>query len=196
MPDHEAVRRLLSGEINPTEIEDDAGLYVMAERIYGSEALEEMGISAPEIATLSEPRETVPISSDVSLPEFVPEMLDSKSSEDNTKGSRRYMLMLSGLLGMFGVGYNMVFGFGTILCSTGIANMREICNDDWGQTKVVWTKGYSYDGLHHIDSWVKPMSDPLLGDVGLLALFLIITLMGFILRKKSVHPSNVLPLSS
>ena len=107
MPDHEAVRRLLSGEINPTEIEDDAGLYVMAERIYGSEALEEMGISAPEIATLAEPRETAPISSDVSLPEFVPEMLDSKSSEDNTKGSRRYMLMLSGLLGMFGVGYNL-----------------------------------------------------------------------------------------
>ena len=112
MPDHEAVRRLLSGEINPTEIEDDAGLYVMAERIYGSEALEEMGISAPEIATLSEPRETVPISSDVSLPEFVPEMLDSKSSEDNTKGSRRYMLMLSGLLGMFGSGITWYLGLG------------------------------------------------------------------------------------
>ena len=42
MPDPDAVKRLLSGEISPTEIEDDAALYSMAERIYGAEVLEEM----------------------------------------------------------------------------------------------------------------------------------------------------------
>ena len=40
MPDPEAVRRLLEGNIDPAEIEDDAALYEMAERIYGSEVLE------------------------------------------------------------------------------------------------------------------------------------------------------------
>ena len=35
MPDPEAVRRLLEGEIDPVEIEDDAALYSMAERILG-----------------------------------------------------------------------------------------------------------------------------------------------------------------
>ena len=33
MPDPEAVRRLLEGEIDPVEIEDDSALYSMAERI-------------------------------------------------------------------------------------------------------------------------------------------------------------------
>ena len=49
MPDSDAVRRLLEGDIDPVEIEQDPGLYSMAERIYGSEALEEMGVHAPEI---------------------------------------------------------------------------------------------------------------------------------------------------
>ena len=35
MPDSEAVRRLLEGNIDPLEIEQDPELYSMAERIYG-----------------------------------------------------------------------------------------------------------------------------------------------------------------
>ncbi len=196
MPDADAVKRLLSGEINPTEIEDDVALYSMAERIYGSEALEEMGVSAPEIAPVEAPMETAPISSDVSLPEFVPELGDSKSYENGAKGSRRYFVMLTGLLGMVAVVYNMAIGLGTVLCSSGIAHMREICSDEWGQTKVDWTKGYTYENLHEIDTWVKPMTDPLMGDVALLAVFLSITLLGLIRKKSSIHPGDVLPLSS
>ena len=195
MPDPEAVRRLLSGEINPTEIEEDSSLYVMAERIYGREALEEMGIAAPEIGETIMPPQSAPISSDISLPDFIPEINVEKSSEMKRKGPRRYFVMLSGLMGIAGVVFNMVYGAGTILCSAGIANWWLICDDDWGQSKVVWTEGYSLERLHHMDSWVKPMSDPLLGDVVLLVLFLTITLIGFVLRKKSVHPSDVLPLS-
>ena len=67
MPDPEAVRRLLSGEINPSEIEDEPGLYSMAERIYGAEVLEEMGVSAPEITSPRLSSENLPISSDVTL---------------------------------------------------------------------------------------------------------------------------------
>ena len=54
MPDSDAVRRLLEGNIDPVEIEQNPELYSMAERIYGSEALEEMGVHAPEIGEASE----------------------------------------------------------------------------------------------------------------------------------------------
>ena len=47
MVDSDAVKRLLEGDIEPSEIEDDPALYSMAERIYGREALEEMGVFAP-----------------------------------------------------------------------------------------------------------------------------------------------------
>ena len=36
MTDSDAVRRLLEGEIDPVEIEENPELYSMAERIYGS----------------------------------------------------------------------------------------------------------------------------------------------------------------
>ena len=71
MPDPEAVRRLLEGEIDPVEIEDDAALYSMAERIYGSEALEELGVQAPEISALETVEDFGLISEDVSLPDFL-----------------------------------------------------------------------------------------------------------------------------
>ena len=41
MVDSDAVKRLLEGNIEPSEIEGSPALYSMAERIYGREALEE-----------------------------------------------------------------------------------------------------------------------------------------------------------
>ena len=73
MPDPEAVRRLLEGEIDPVEIEDDAALYSMAERIYGTEALEELGVQPPEIGALETDEDFGLISEDVSLPDFLPD---------------------------------------------------------------------------------------------------------------------------
>ena len=43
MSDAERVKGLLDGSMNPSELEDDPELYALAERIYGREALEEMG---------------------------------------------------------------------------------------------------------------------------------------------------------
>ena len=40
MVDSDAVKRLLEGNIEPSEIESSPALYSMAERIYGREALE------------------------------------------------------------------------------------------------------------------------------------------------------------
>ena len=164
MPDPDAVKRLLSGEINPSEIEDDASLYSMAERIYGAVVLEEMGVTAPEIGTQTVVVEPSPITSDVSLPDYQPEISESKSYEGNFKGRRRYLMFFTGLIGITGVVFNMVVGLGKVLCSSGVANMRQICNDEYGQTKLVWTEGYSWEGVHQIETWVKPMTDTLLGE--------------------------------
>ena len=48
MSDSERVKGLLDGSMDPAELEGDSELYSLAERIYGREALEEMGISSPE----------------------------------------------------------------------------------------------------------------------------------------------------
>ena len=47
MSDSERLKGLLDGSIDPSEIEGDPGLYSMAERIYGRDALEEMGVKKP-----------------------------------------------------------------------------------------------------------------------------------------------------
>ena len=90
----------------------------------------------------------------------------------------------------------MIVGGGAILCSIGLANMKQICNDDYGQTKLVWTKGYTWDRLHEIETWVEPMTKPLVGDVMLLAIFATLALVGLLWRKKSVHSSDMMPLGS
>ena len=181
MPDSDAVRRLLEGIIDPAEIEQDPGLYSMAERIYGSEALEEMGVHAPEIGEASEEVDFGQISNDISLPEFIPDLPDLKVESD--RKSRRWGLVFFGFCGLTSTIFNMVIGVGAILCSTGIANMRQICSEDYSQTKVVWTKGYTWDGLHQIETWVKPMTEPLLGDLLILSIFTAISITGLFLKK-------------
>ena len=174
MRDSDAVRRLLEGDIDPVEIEQDPGLYSMAERIYGSEALEEMGVHAPEIGEGFEEVDSGLISDDISLPDFIPDLPDLKVGAD--KKSRRWWLAFLGLGGLSGTIFNMVVGVGNILCSTVIANMSEICSDEYSQTKLVWTKGYSWDKLHQIEAWVKPMTEPLLGDLLILSFFAVISI--------------------
>ena len=53
MSDSERVKGLLDGTVDPSELEGDPELYSLAERIYGREALDEMGIAAPVVATVN-----------------------------------------------------------------------------------------------------------------------------------------------
>ena len=43
----ERIKGVLDGSIQPSEISGDEELYYMAERIYGRDALENMGVEAP-----------------------------------------------------------------------------------------------------------------------------------------------------
>jgi len=185
MPDPEAVRRLLEGDIDPVEIEDDAALYSMAERIYGSEALEELGVQAPEIGSLESVEDFGLISEDVSLPDFLPDISEMKGMDVGVRSRRRWFVFLTGFFGIVVTIFNMAIGMGAALCNVGVANMREICSDDYGQTKVVWTEGYTYERLHEVDSWVKPMSEILVGDLVLIVIFTIISVFGLLSKKKN-----------
>jgi len=184
MPDPEAVRRLLEGEIDPIEIEGDAALYSMAERIYGSEALDELGVQAPLVGPVEIVEDIGVISEDVSLPDFVPDLSETKGKDAGNRARRRWFVLFSGFFGVTVTVFNMAIGMGAALCSIGAANMRQICNDDYGQTKVVWTEGYTYDRLHEIDSWVKPMTEILIGDLVLIVIFTIVAVFGILSKKK------------
>ena len=195
MVDSDAVKRLLRGEIEPSEVEGDPALYSMAERIYGREGLEELGVFAPEVVTVERP-ELAEMSDEVSLPDFQPDISDFKLSEKSQRPQRRLGALFFGVTGILGTLFNMTIGAGAVLCSSGLANMKQVCNDDYGQTKLVWTEGFTWDGLHQIDSWVEPMTSPLIGDIAFLFFFATMALIGLFWKKKLVHSGDMLSLGS
>ncbi len=193
MDDPDAVKRLLDGNIEPSEIEGNPSLYALAERIYGREGLEGLGVFAPEIETPATPQQTGDLSPSVSLPDFQPELGILKSGEkEMAKGKTRLIPLTLGVLGILGVGFNVLFGGGSILCSIGMADMNYICNPEYGNTRLVWTEAYSWEKLHTVDAWAQPMGIGMADGV-LLALFSSLALIGFFVRKKSVHTGDMLP---
>jgi hypothetical protein len=195
MPHTEAVRRLLEGEIDPAEIEADPTLYSMAERIYGSEALEEMGVLAPQIGIAEEETNPGPITDDISLPDFVPQLSSLKFAKGSGKGRRRWFTFLIGLLGTIGTLINNLIGGGYILCSVGIADFPYVCKPDDGNYKLVIEQGYTWERLHTQVAWTQPMDYGIV-DAVMLVFFLVLVIIGLFIRKKSVHSSDIAPLES
>ena len=194
MSSPDAIRRLLEGEIDPIEIEEDANLYSMAERIYGSEVLEEMGVSPPEVDDVSENVGFGLIPSDITLPEFMPSIPTLKS-EKASRGKMRLMTLFSGIMGLIVTVINVVIGGGYVLCSVGLADYPHICKPSNGNYKLVVEEGYTWERLHTPDSWTQPL-DYSVADVVLLATFLVMTMFGLFSRKKSVHSSHEASLES
>ena len=194
MSSPDAIRRLLEGEIDPIEIEGDANLYSMAERIYGSEVLEEMGVTPPEVGDLEEQTGLGLIPSDITLPDFMPNIPTLKS-EKVGRGKIRLMTLFSGFMGLIGTAINVLIGGGYVLCSVGLADYPHICKPSNGNYKLVIEEGYTWERLHTPDAWVQPL-DYSIADVVLLATFLIMTIFGLFSRKKSIHSSHEASLES
>ena len=182
MPDPDAVRRLLEGEIDPVEIEDDAALYSMAERIYGSEVLEEMGVLAPQIGQNADTPDFIPITDDISLPDFLPDIPLEKSGGISPKGRRRWLTLLLGLLGSIFLTINNVIGSGYILCSIGVADYPYICKPSEGNYKLVIEQGLTWEKLHTSAAWTQPMEIGIV-DYVLLGFFLVLVIIGIFFRK-------------
>ena len=194
MSSPDAVRRLLEGEIDPIEIEGDANLYSMAERIYGSEVLEEMGVTPPEVEDLEEQTGLGLMPSDITLPDFMPNIPTLKS-EKVGRGKIRLMTLFSGFMGLIGTAINVLIGGGYVLCSVGLADYPHICKPSNGNYKLVIEEGYTWERLHTPDAWAQPL-DYSIADVVLLSTFLIMTIFGLFSRKKSIHSSHEASLES
>ena len=143
MSDSERVKGLLDGSMDPTELEGDDELYALAERIYGREALEEMGVSTPE-----RPAENVPqlsqngIDMDIELPEID----DSVEGTDGPQVPRRRKLVfLVGLIGVSLVGMNVSIGIGQYfdLCVDDLEpdplGFTVTANEQNGSLYITWT---------------------------------------------------------
>ena len=194
MSSPDAIRRLLEGEIDPIEIEGDTNLYSMAERIYGSEVLEEMGVTPPEVDDVGDQAGFGLIPSDITLPDFMPSIPTLKS-EKASRGKMRLMTLFCGIMGLIGTVVNVVIGGGYVLCSVGLADYPHICKPSNGNYKLVVEEGYTWERLHTPDSWTQPL-DYSVADVVLLVTFLIITMFGLFSRKKSIHSSDETSLES
>lgn len=193
MPDSDAVRRLLEGEIDPVEIEGDEGLYSMAERIYGAEALEEMGVLAPTVIDIDERIDGGMISDDISLPDFVPLLPDMKLGKQKVRTKKRYFTLITGILGILGTLVNNLIGGGYLLCSIGVADYPYVCNPDQGNYKLVIENGYTWDKLHTASAWTQPMEFGAV-DIVLVIFFFILIVISMFWPRKSIHPGDITPL--
>lgn len=144
MSDSERVKGLLDGSMDPTELEGDDELYALAERIYGREALEEMGVSTPE-----RPAENVPqlsqngIDMDIELPE-IDDSVEGTDREPQIP-RRRKLAFLVGLIGVSLVGMNISIGIGQYfdLCVDDLEpdplGFTVTANEQNGSLYITWT---------------------------------------------------------
>ena len=116
--DAEKVKGLLDGTVDPSELEEDSELYALAERIYGREVLDEMGITAPVVLTtvFEEPEYFNGNNLEIEMPD-VPIQLSAKPVK---KPRARKMVLITGLLGLMVLGMNIAVGIGAFI---------ELCED-------------------------------------------------------------------
>jgi len=115
--DAERVKGLLDGSMDPSALDDDAELYSLSERIYGREALDEMGVAAPVRPPEVDPDvQSNGNNLDVELPEHID---DDESSEVVSKSgllpSKRGIMLFAGVVGLVLVGVNVAVGLGQYL---------------------------------------------------------------------------------
>ena len=114
MSDAERVKGLLDGSMDPAELEGDSELYSLAERIYGREALDEMGVSTPErsheVDTTKHSNEN---NLEVEIPDVPEDYVDTDKSV--TSSSRHRIVLLAGLVGLVLVSVNVSVGIGQFL---------------------------------------------------------------------------------
>ena len=112
MEDSDRIKGVLDGTIDPSEISGDKKLYSMAERIYGREALEEMGVEPPV-----EPPESgikaMNGNGGVEIP--IKDTVGTVNLGSRKKSRRRVVLPLIMFTLLTISGFNVVVGIGTVL---------------------------------------------------------------------------------
>lgn len=152
MNEAERLRQLLDGSIDPSELEMDADFFHLAERIYGREALEALGISIPE------PKIATPMADDkgsshgVEIPEFIEPPPIQIESEKQPK--RFWFVLTVGIIGFLFVGINFYVGIGSLL---------SLCVDDTHDAPLEFSVSTTVvDGNLHLfwsGDYLKNMTD-------------------------------------
>jgi len=117
--DAERVKGLLDGTVDPSELEGDPELYSLAERVYGREALDKMGIAAPVVPTVNidDQDYTNGNNLEVELPD---EPEEREVAQSTAKRGKSRITFFSGILGLILIGFNVAVGIGALV---------ELCED-------------------------------------------------------------------
>ena len=161
---------LLDGTVDPENLEDDLELYEMAESIYGRDALEEMGVEAPERPSESIVQPNGDSKHEVQMPT---NPISVAPPNVESEGGRNGVVFFLTLFLTALILINTSIGFGSVLPLCDSPNSETICED-----KLVLSEITDYQSP---DSWTEPLQLDLVDGI-LLAILTI--LMVFSLRKK------------
>lgn len=116
MNEGERLRELLDGSMDPSELESYNEYYKLAERIYGREALDEMGISTPEeIEEEKNQNGSSEFTHDVILPSSNNESEVEEIANSIVKPKRRLYLTFTGIICLLLVSSNVVVGVNSLV---------------------------------------------------------------------------------
>ena len=116
MNEVERLRELLDVSMDPSELENYDEFYRLAERIYGREALDEMGITTPEeIEKEKEQNRSSEFTHDVILPSPKTDSEVKETVNLDKKTKRKLFLTLIGIIGLLLVGSNILVGVDAIV---------------------------------------------------------------------------------
>ena len=116
MNEGERLRELLDGSMDPSELENYDEYYRLAERIYGREALDEMGITTPEeIEKEKEQNGSSEFTHDVILPSPKADSPEEEINIQRRNPNRRLLLTIIGVIGLLLVSSNIAVGIDSII---------------------------------------------------------------------------------
>lgn len=116
MNEGERLRELLDGSMDPSELENYNEFYRLAERIYGREALDEMGITTPEeIEEENAQNGSSEFTHDVILPSPKADSPEEEINIQRRNPKRRLLLTIIGVIGLLLVSSNIAVGINSII---------------------------------------------------------------------------------
>ena len=116
MNEGERLRELLDGSMDPSELENYNEFYRLAERIYGREALDEMGITTPEeIEEEKAQNGSSEFTHDVILPSPKADSPEEEINIQRRNPKRRLILTIIGVIGLLLVSSNIAVGINSII---------------------------------------------------------------------------------
>tara|TARA_X000000368_G_scaffold83955_1_gene63511 strand:- start:5930 stop:6442 length:513 start_codon:yes stop_codon:yes gene_type:complete len=164
------IKQLLDGTLDPEALEDNLELYEMAESIYGRDALEHMGVEAPERPTESIVQPNGDAKHEVQMPTMPMPPAEPKV---DVRKSRSWRIFIFTFIVTSIILTNIFLGFGSFLPICDSPDSQTICED-----KLILSEIADYQSP---SSWTQVMEFEIF-DIAILVTLLLVMLIS--LRKK------------